>query len=330
MCWKGVILFFVSLSPVVPSAAQFSQDASSTPALAYFKKVVDNIRADYYFIDKINLDSISSSMMPLVRKASTIEDTYSAVRQLLEQLYEHHSGFLSPDESFKLLNDTSEILYPGGRILPDLIAYLKIPHYTSSELKMQDWADSLKRMILRFKANGVSGWIIDLRGNYGGSHLPMIEGLAPLLGEGFIFSEANNKGETDSSFILKGVYVRKSKGILVYKFPSSGKQQFGTALLPLAVLIDKHTASGGEITAISLVRCKGMKLFGEKSAGYPTLNKVFLMPDNSLLYLVHKLIRDANGRIHTDSLVPDFSVTQKENGKTDETVNTAIKWIMEN
>lgn len=304
----------------------FSQNSRvpNNPAVMYFNQVLNNIRENYYFINKINLENIIKDISPSFDKAHTTADAYPAIRILLNRLFEKHSGFLTPAETFKLFNDTTEIIYPSFRKIKDSVGYIRLPYYTSSEIKMSAWADSAHGYIYN-NADKIKGWIIDLRGNYGGSHLPMIAGLANILGEGLIFSEKNNKGEIIDSYIINGQYLQKHKDKIIYRFPLKDNKSNKESDLPVAVLIDSSTASGGEITAIALKYNTKMKIFGESSAGYPTINKVFLMPDGALLYIVNRILVDRSGHEWIGKIHPDVFIRDSQD---EFMINAAVEWIL--
>lgn len=319
-----IILLAFTLAAFKPVFSQTSRKISDNP-LSYFNIIIKNIKDDYYFIDKINIDSIASLLRPRVHKAKTVKDTYPVIRDLLSHLYEKHSGFMTPVEALKLFNDTTGIVFPTGSFLKDSIGYIKTPPYTSSEGKMDAWADSLSKKNLSFINLRIRGLIVDLRGNYGGSHLPMIQGIAPLIGEGYIFSETNNRKETDSLFIVNGTLVKRSNGRIMYKFPALHPQMVFASQLKIAVFLDSMTASAGEITTIALKKNKRTKIFGGSSAGYPTLNKVFLMPDNALLYLVNRIIKVTDGNMYLDKIQPDVGINP---GAESRIFSEAAMWIL--
>lgn len=325
MIFLRLKMFLVLVLAGYYSFAQIDSSAGRIPK-EYFRTVINNLRSDYYFVDRIDLDAIIREVLPLVENSRGSNGAYPAIRELLNRLYEKHSGFLEPAEASKLFYDTAAIVYPSVEFLKDSVGYIRIPAYTFPESGMQQWADTVVMGIAAVNKK-VRGWIIDLRGNYGGSHLPMLAAIAPLLGEGSIFSERNREGEIVYSHIASGEFIQEKNNKPIYWFPSGLPAAYPRCRLPVAVLIDSITASGGEITALALRQCPNARFFGEATTGYPTLSKVFLMPDKAILYLVNRVIIDQSGRERVGKIEPDVYITPQKNEMDDPCINAARKWI---
>ncbi|MGY4952206.1 S41 family peptidase [Streptomyces nigrescens] len=89
------------------------------------------------------------------------------------------------------------------------------------------------------------GWVVDLRGNAGGSMYPMLTVLAPLLGHGHLGSFVDAAGEVSGRWLLRGgvVYVDdEALSAIPHPYLPAEPEP------PVAVLIDGRTMSAGETT----------------------------------------------------------------------------------
>lgn len=91
----------------------------------------------------------------------------------------------------------------------------------------------------------------------------------------------------------------------------------------IAVLLDRRTASSGEMTAISLSGLKNSKTFGNESGGYTTANGMYELSDGSTLFLASSYCQDRNKKIYMGKIQPDVRVDNSE------IMQTAQKWIKE-
>lgn len=75
---------------------------------------------------------------------------------------------------------------PTPPTLPDTIGYVKIDSCDCEGDPATRFAASIQRAIEASDRPGLAGWIVDLRGNFGGNMWPMIAGVGPVLGEGVV------------------------------------------------------------------------------------------------------------------------------------------------
>jgi carboxyl-terminal processing protease len=166
------------------------------------------------------------------------------------------------------------------------IGYLQITSF--SEDTANEFAEQLKEL----EDKGMDGLIIDVRGNPGGL-LPSVEEILKQL----ISKE-------------KPYYqIEKRDGTKVRYFSGLEKEKE----YPVAVLIDKDSASASEILAAALSEAEGYKLIGEKTFGKGTVQQAVPMGDgtNIKLTLFKWLTPDGNW-VHKKGIQPDIEVTQPE------------------
>ena len=155
--------------------------------------------------------------------------------------------------------------------------------------------------------------VVDLRGNGGGDMGPMLAGLSPLLpdGDALFFHSAMG----DSPVTVDGTSTSGGGTSL------SVDAQKNTDI-PIAVLVDAHTASSGEATMLAFKGLENAVSFGYPTAGYATANAVYDFPDSSSLMLTIAQDMDRNGEVYGDEPVaPDRAV--------DDAAAAAQAWLLQ-
>lgn len=147
---------------------------------------------------------------------------------------------------------------------------------------------------------GACGWVVDVRLNAGGNMWPMLAAAGPLLGEGelgaFVLKDGERWAWTYESGTVRadGVAMDVARGA-----PELAP------LPPVAVLTSGLTASAGEALAVAFRGRPGARSFGEATAGVPTVNRAFPLPDGATLLLTVGRFADRTGRVYAEPLEPD-------------------------
>lgn len=199
---------------------------------------------------------------------------------------------------------------------------MKVPRcLTFSEEKDVAFADYIRSIIEKIDTeNTVTGWIVDLRHNTGGSMWPMLAGLNALISDGVSGYFVQGKSKTawqNNNGKITGI----NQSVSTYKIKGNN--------VKIAILIDAQTGSSGEMTAISFLGLPNVKSFGQKSAGYTTANQTFNLSDKSQLLLATTYVTDRTGKSHKDVIIPDVTVEDLANTKDDNVIKTAEKWLKE-
>ncbi|MEK7389863.1 MAG: S41 family peptidase, partial [Elusimicrobiota bacterium] len=183
--------------------------------------------------------------------------------------------------------------------LEEGIGYLRIAEFSAKTA--EDAADAIKK----FKKEGVTSLILDLRNDPGGLLSAAVEVASMFIGEGKLL-----------------VYTQSRR-------PDS-RQDFSAALnapypaLPLVVLINGGSASGSEIVAGAMQDYKRAVVVGQRSFGKASVQSLIPLPDGSGLRLTVARYYTPSGRsIHRDEknktggIVPDIvvPVSQEEEAK---------------
>jgi carboxyl-terminal processing protease len=180
---------------------------------------------------------------------------------------------------------------------------------------------ALRRLI----AHQPTGWVVDLRGNHGGDMHPMLTVVAPLLGEGERGRFISPHGETSWGIRGGHVYNGRKTAFRHRRVPAAQEQ-------PVAVLVDKGTASSGEAVLVSFLGAPNTRTFGQPTAGYATANQTFGLSDGAKLVITTALMADRTGRtygnapIAPQTLATSNTSSNKDTG-SDTALTAAIEWL---
>jgi len=300
----------------------------SKKAVRYFEKVTAIIQDNYYFIDSINFSQLKLRAKTFLSNAKSTEDTYPAIDTILYNLHDKHSFFLKPSV-FNKLESLVPLKYPTGYTLTDNIGYIKVPAILGHNNLAQAWADSLRNIYDKFESENLKGWIIDLRGNFGGSMHPMLTGLYPFFGDTVIATVTiRNEGKHQYQF-QNGYLIETLSNKPLFYFQSYKKGDHLPDRRKVAVLIDDKVASSGEITAIALIERPNTKFFGIQTAGIPTAVRNRTLSDGAFLGVVVGAFLGKEGKGYHSALKPSVYVAQRnDNSKSDETITKAIEYLL--
>ena len=167
-----------------------------------------------------------------------------------------------------------------------------------------------KEALLKLEKEGIDGLIIDVRGNSGG-YLTTVTNMASL----FL-----NKS--------KIIYQLDTKGVVEQVYSTSNESR----KYPIAVLINKASASASEILAGALQESYGATIIGTNSFGKGTVQKAYSLESGATIkYTVQKWLTPKGNWINKVGITPDIKVELDEeylknpSNDTDKQLQTAIK-----
>lgn len=200
------------------------------------------------------------------------------------------------EKLFELIRDTITIkIVSHSRIAGGRIGYIQV--YTFNTLTRADVERALKDLL----SQPIAGLILDLRNNPGGL-LPAAVDLASLfIDEGPILRVQSRNGSD----------VYNSKG---NSYPN----------LPLAVLINRGTASASEIVAGAIRDYRMGALFGKKTFGKGVIQTSYELKDGSALLLTTaEYFMPKGRRIQGTGLTPDVTIESES-----EILPRAVAWVL--
>ena len=174
-----------------------------------------------------------------------------------------------------------------GRQVPNApIGYLKIRSFSDPTV-----VDQILGILDQGHQRGLRGWVVDLRGNPGGS-------LTAVLGAA--------GGFFDSSHSVVGYQVDRQRRQNPLQVPQSLNLLNGASLV---VLIDRDSASGAEIFAAALQEAKIGTLVGSKSAGNVGVASQTTLPDGSVIQVTEqRFVSPSGAQIDGVGVTPDVVV----------------------
>lgn len=197
--------------------------------------------------------------------------------------------------------------------LENEILIIKMGGVMNDKSFMQKYADTINDAIASNKYKGI---IIDASYNHGGDMGPMLQGISSLIPEGDIVTFKSNDGTIGKVYKKDGQIFGGGTQIKL-----TNKSQF---IQPkVAVIISKDNGSSGEQLVLALKGLSNVKVFGEETAGYTSVNQNFNLESGSTLYLSVGYTVDRYGNEFKDSKVsPDEKVS------LDKAIDTAKTWII--
>jgi carboxyl-terminal processing protease len=176
------------------------------------------------------------------------------------------------------------------------IAYIKLTQFSENTV------DLLKKAYESHKANPLlKSMIIDLRNNPGGLLTSATEAANLFIPEGLLVYTKGREPETTHSYMAS-----RSRFVI----PES---------IPIAVLVNKGSASASEILAGALQDTKRAVIIGETTFGKASVQSIRPLSDGSAIKLTVALYYTPAGReIHQKGLTPDIVVGIPEYSKTEQ------------
>lgn len=214
-----------------------------------------------------------------------------------------HQGDSRPTE-LELVRDDINTPSVSWKMLDEKIALVRITQFTATT------SNDLIGYLKAAESEGAKGVILDLRHNPGG-----------------LLDAAVNV----SSQFLKD-------GVVVYSVDSGGKKvnypvrRGGVALdIPLAILVDKGSASGSEVVAGALQDAERGPLIGDETVGKGSVNQLERLSDGSALYVTVARWYTPKGRlIEGKGLSPDIDIVLSPDdikNQNDKQLQRAIEYI---
>ncbi|MFQ6116722.1 MAG: S41 family peptidase [Candidatus Bipolaricaulia bacterium] len=208
---------------------------------------------------------------------------------------EHEDGTI---EEITVIRDLIEVDPVEYRLEGEGIGYLRITTFNRKTAAETDRA--LRELI---EDEGVGGLILDLRSNPGG-----------LLDEALAVA---------SEFVDRGPILKTTDRFGTRSYTTQGND---LPDLPLAVLIDRGTASAAEILAGAIQDHQMGVLIGERSFGKGVIQTPFTLSDGSAVIITTAEYTTPNGhRVQDLGLVPDIPVTNE--GEEDRQLEAAREWV---
>lgn len=261
---------------------------------AYGTLALDHIERRALYADRVDWPTTRKALARAAAGATTPAQLHPAIRSVVRQAGGEHSGLLPPTRASRSgVSKSPRASVMQGRgvlVLPSCPGDLR-----------SAWAYAVHGGKALRRLPPTDGWVVDLRGNEGGSMWPMLAVALPLLeGDGVLGAFVTRDG-TSTPWWARGRRVgvgrrtsARSRGPL--RLPG-----------PVAVLTDERTASSAEAVAVAFRGVSSARSYGAATRGLSTGNEAVLLPDGALLVITSCRFADRTGALYGGPLAPDVA-----------------------
>lgn len=306
----------------------------------YLDKAIAHSKEASLYESNVNWENLEKEIYKKAQNAEKIEDLAPAFTFMLSQLKDFHGKFYyknqqiaywygEPTENQKKIDPKMWGTIQGGaykfkyQLLNKNIGYIRIVGLPMGDnLKM---SQEIRAAVCELKNKKAKKWIVDLRYNGGGNMYPMLEGIAPLVGDGVIGGAKDLQGKSvsvwkikDSDFYYDDYLAADLPNDCAFKSPPK-----------IAVLTSQYTTSSGEVVAVAFKGRPNTRFFGEKTSGFTTVTDWTKLNGDLVMSISTSYYADRNNVIYRDFIDVDETAefNSSEELKNDEAVNKAIKWL---
>lgn len=194
------------------------------------------------------------------------------------ELLIHREG--EEDKTYKITREVIKVDTVFGKMLDDKLGYIRITNFSENTGK------EFKTTFEKLQAEGLKGFILDLRQNPGGVITSCVEVAKEIVPKGPIVSVIQRDGDTE-----------------VYN------SELEAAKFPIVVLLDENSASASELLSGALQDTKAALIVGEKSYGKGSVQTVVPMfQDDGLKLTIAKYYTPSGRSIDGTGIKPDVEV----------------------
>ncbi len=192
-----------------------------------------------------------------------------------------------------------------AKLLPNDIGYARLTVFGSNT------ADELTKALTKLQTEGAKAYVLDLRDNGGGYLNAAIDVSSKFIASGPIVS-VEARGGNDTQYDAENIAIPPK---------------------PLAVLVNKYTASASEITSGALQDNGIGELIGEKTYGKGVVQTIHPLPDGSAVKITSARYLTPHGRdINLIGIQPDIVSIEPKTAKygdptTDAQLQSAITYL---
>ncbi|URZ87077.1 S41 family peptidase [Floricoccus penangensis] len=275
----------------------------SPPSPEKYGKIALNNMDEGLFAEGNRWKEAKENAKKELKGVKSYDDTQPILEKAIKVAGGKHSFF---DTTTGL--ESSKVTFPTSKTENNTLI-ITIPEFISPDKKEHaKYSNVIREAIENNEYNSV---ILDFRNNIGGNMWPMIDGLSPLLPNKKLLSFISRKGAEENLTLSKNSITN---GREVQKISESKK----IVDKPIAILINDHTASSGEIVSLCFKSLKNVKYYGGDSAAYTTSNMLYPLFDGRLMFLTTQKIKDDTGHIYENTPIePDV--------RTNDALNEALK-----
>jgi carboxyl-terminal processing protease len=309
---KTIFLFIVA---ILTFSCKPTETAMSREARAYIDEVVNIMQQHSVKKNTINWKDFRQKVYKRAGHALTVADTYPAIHYAITLLGDSHSYFAPVSGEDEEAG--SPPVLPDAEV-PNGVGYVRVRYCMGSEGMKHTYIQEITDKIKSRDREDLKGWVVDLRGNFGGDMAPMLLGLMPVLGEGTLGYAAYPDGKMAEWQYAAGKLSFGNDTVVntaVYRLKKQNPY--------VAVLTDTLTASSGEAVAVAFKGRARTRSFGKPTYGVSTSNQGFTLSDGSRMLLTVAVFADRDKKKYGVPVLPDVDVSP------DVALQHAIGWLQE-
>lgn len=321
----GIMMFgvgeaYLDNASLSPFLLQDGHQNSTFDGPAIAQQFYELIANSYLKSDDLNLPDFKKQLQRAGQTAGSEAELSAQLKSFVSAMGDRHMSYIdkhySSNENGRTYRSRNTVEMRGG------VAYLHLASPQSSPQYLQETIENTVRSIERLHQSGVKAWLVDLRGHKGGNSYAFLDMIYPLLPQGLASGTRDKRGQEIFNWITpEGIGVGNKSTIqkLRSKY-GAAVSQFISTDIPVAVLINKGTASAGEFVALTLKERPNTKIFGERSAGLLSANAPQTLLNGDILVLPTAQAIDNAG-------VPQFVIRPDVLVQEPLLLKRAVKWL---
>jgi C-terminal processing protease CtpA/Prc len=273
-----------------------------------------------YSVNKASIDwsHLRAQVVAVAGDAGTIPELDGAIDLALRMVGDHESYY---QRAGRLIGPVPvggcSAAVPTPQEIPDTIGYVRVASCDCQGSAATQFAESVQRAISAADRVGLIGWIVDLRGNFGGNMWAMIAGIGPVLGDGIIGWIIYNDREYEREY-RDGAATSFGETFASVAVPYTLMKPYPK----VAVLTDGLVASAGEAITVFFRGRPASRSFGMPTCGHHHLQQAFPLPDGAVLHLVSGQHADRTRVRYGGPIGPDEMISDPR-----EAIDRAIAWL---
>lgn len=275
---------------VVPSSPD-----DEVPPARIVDEAVRLIRAHALNAERIEWNQAQADIARDMKHVHDADAAYAVIRQALAKLGDRHSGLLPPQDFQRFSSEGKPSFTPMVEVR-ERVGIVSVPAFSGTDKTAAvAFANELAGLIAARARQAPCGWVVDLRGNQGGSMWPMLSGLYSLLGNATPGYSRDREGRQNA-----------------WKVAPPGVSTPDLSAAPVVVVTGGKTASSGEAVAIAFRGRPKTHSVGQPTFGVSTSNGMYPLPGGARLKLTDARFVDRTGQAYGDAVMPDDVVPEDE------------------
>lgn len=326
------------------SEARFRPGQMCAPCRQYLDEVMERVRREFLFADRIQLKELESALTLAATGAQDIRELDGPMKELARQLgaataaagLPPHGSYLTkaefalnasavpPSPALQLHELKADAPLFETRLLDKRVGYIRLRTFLQIDFTAgETYARALRNAIVSLHREGANRWILDLREHAGGTLFPAIAALRPLLGNGGVgyFVDASGKQHSPWLWGVPGLPREMSGAYFTDQDPAFDGEKEATA-----ILLGPVTASSGEMVAIAFHGRSNTRSFGTPTAGYTTAVSGSTDRYGNFFGIASGYATDRNGQRIFPKVVPDVLLAGQPE-LPDPALSAAISWL---